>query len=123
MPPDSDGCWPTRVVARARTAARWAEARTGKAQAVAATSAAAHQGALAKRAQLLAPDMPRAANDAVAAAIAGISRGYAHLASAARAEDAARYRAAGAELRRAHADLAHAITTLKVLAYQVQRGG
>ena len=99
------------------------KARTGKAQAVAATSAAAHQGALAKRAQLLAPDMPRAANDAVAAAITGISRGYAHLASAARAEDAARYRAAGAELRRAHADLAHAITTLKVLAYQVQRGG
>ena len=67
--------------------------------------------------------MPRAANDAVAAAIAGISRGYARLSSAAGAEDAARYRAAGAALRRAHADLAHAITTLKVLAYQVQRGG
>ncbi len=100
-----------------------AKARTGKAQAVAAASAAAHQGALARRAKLLAPDMPRAANDAVAAAIAGISRSYARLASAAGAEDAARYRAAGAALRGAHADLAHAITSLKLLAYQVQRGG
>ena len=100
-----------------------AAAKTGKAQGAAAASAAAHQGALAKRAKLLAPDMPRAANDAVAAAVAGISRGYERLSAAARAQDAGRYRAAGAALRRAHADLAHAITTLKVLAYQVQRGG
>ena len=100
-----------------------AAAKTGKAQGVAAASAAAHQAALAKRASLLAPDMPRAANDAVAAAIAGIARGYERLSSAASAENASRYRAAGAALRRAHADLAHAITTLKVLAYQIQRGG
>ncbi|MGZ6644456.1 MAG: serine/threonine-protein kinase, partial [Solirubrobacteraceae bacterium] len=100
-----------------------AAARTGKAQGAAAASAAAHQAALAKRASVLAPDMPRAANDAVAAAIAGIARGYQRLSSAASAENAGRYRAAGAALRRAHADLAHAITTLKLLAYQIQRGG
>jgi hypothetical protein len=98
-------------------------ARTGRGQAAAAASAAAHQAAFAKRAKLLAPDMPRAANDAVVAALAGISRGYARLSSAAGAQDAGRYRAAGAALRSAHADLAHAITNLKLLGYQIQRGG
>ena len=95
---------------------------------VAIFSAAAIAGALGTMPQLasaslLAPDMPRAANDAVAAAIAGIGRGYARLSSAASAENASRYRAAGAALRGAHADLAHAISSLKVLAYQIQRGG
>ena len=66
--------------------------------------------------------MARAANDAVAGAIAGIARGYKNLGAAARKQDAARYRAASAELRRAHADLAHAISALKLLGYNVQRG-
>jgi hypothetical protein len=58
----------------------------------------------------------------VAAAITGIAGGYERLSSAARAQNATRYAAAGRALRRAHADLAHAISALKLLAYQVQRG-
>jgi hypothetical protein len=66
--------------------------------------------------------MARAANDVVVGAIAGIARGYERLATAARAHDATAYRAAGGALRRAHADLAHAITALKLLAFDVKRG-
>ena len=97
-------------------------AATGAAQAPIAASAARAQSALAAQARPLGPDMARAANDAVAGAIAGIARGYKNLGAAARKQDAARYRAASAELRRAHADLAHAISALKLLGYNVQRG-
>jgi hypothetical protein len=66
--------------------------------------------------------MARTANDAMAGAVAAIARGYERLAAAARAQDAGRYRAAGGALRRAHADLAHTLSALKLLAYDVQRG-
>jgi hypothetical protein len=97
-------------------------AATGAAQAPVAASAARAQAALAAQARQLGPDMARSANDAVTGAIAGIARGYKNLGAAARKQDAARYRAAGAQLRRAHADLAHAITALKLLGYKVERG-
>jgi hypothetical protein len=87
-----------------------------------AASAARAQAGFAQRADRLRPDTARAANDALVDALTQISRGYRELARAARAQDAVRYRAAGAVLRLAHADLAHAITDLKLLAYQVQRG-
>jgi hypothetical protein len=99
-----------------------ARAATGRAQAAVAASAARAQSAFAQRADRFRPDTARAANDALVDALTRISRGYRALAGAARTQDAARYRAAGAVLRRAHADLAHAITDLKLLAYQVQRG-
>jgi hypothetical protein len=99
-----------------------ARAATGRAQGAVAASAARAQAALAAQARQLRPDMARAANDAVAAAIAAIARGYGRLATAARAQDAGRYRAADGALRRAHADLAHAISALKLLGYKVQRG-
>jgi Protein kinase domain len=99
-----------------------ARAATGRAQAAVAASAARAQAAFARQARRFSPDMARAANDALAAALADISRGYARLAGAARAQDAGRYRAAGAALRRAHVELAHTITALKLLAYRVQRG-
>jgi serine/threonine-protein kinase len=98
-------------------------AATGAEQSAVATSAARAQAALAVRARQPNPGMARAANDAVAGAIAGIARGYRDLGAAARTQDAGRYRAAGAALRRAHGDLAHAITALKLLGYEVQRGG
>jgi hypothetical protein len=99
-----------------------ASAATGRAQGAVAAFAARAQAALAAQARRLRPDMARSANDAVAAAIAAIGRGYARLATAARAQDAGRYRAADGALRRAHADLAHAISALKLLGYKVQRG-
>jgi hypothetical protein len=109
---------------RRETADRRALARaaSGRAQATVAASAARAQAAFAQQARQFRPDMARAANDALAGALTDISRGYARLAGAARAQDAGRYRAAGAALRRAHVDLAHTITALKLLAYQVQRG-
>jgi hypothetical protein len=99
-----------------------ARAATGRAQAAVAASAARAQAAFAQQASRFRPDMARAANDGLAGALTDISRGYARLAGAARAQDAGRYRAAGAALRRAHVDLAHTITALKLLAYRVQRG-
>jgi hypothetical protein len=87
-----------------------------------AESAARAQAALAARLRQSSPDMARAANDAAAGAIAAIARDYKNLATAARTQDAGRYRAAGAALRLAHADLAHAISALKLLGYKVQRG-
>ena len=87
-----------------------------------AASAARAQAELAAQARQLQPDMARAANDAVASAIAAIGRGYKNLGTAARTQDAGGYRAAGAALRRTHADLAHAISALKLLGYNVQRG-
>jgi hypothetical protein len=99
-----------------------ARAATGSAQGAVAASAARAQATLAARARQLRPDMARTANDAVIGAIAGIARGYERLATAARAQDAAAYRAAGGALRKAHADLAHTISALKLLAYDVKRG-
>ena len=66
---------------------------------------------------------PRAANDAVAGAIAGIARGYKRLGAArAHAGRGPRIAPPAPTLRRAHADLAHAISALKLLGYKVQRG-
>jgi hypothetical protein len=97
-------------------------AASGAAQGSVAESAARAQAALAAQARRLRPDTARAANDAVAGAIAAIARGYESLGTAARTQDAGRYRAAGAALRRAHADLAHAISAMKLLGYKIQRG-
>jgi protein kinase-like protein len=99
-----------------------ARAKTPRAQAAAAASASRAQAAFADRAGTLRPDLARAANDELIASLTAISRDYARLASAARAGDRARYRAAASGLRKAHADLAHTITALKLLAYDVQRG-
>jgi serine/threonine-protein kinase len=99
-----------------------ARAATSRDQATAAAAASRAQGDLAARARQLRPEMGRAANDAVAAALAKLARGYRLLATAARRHDAEGYRAASRLLRGAHADLADAIGALKLLGYDVQGG-
>jgi serine/threonine-protein kinase len=108
--------------ARRDGADRRALARSGNSttQAAAAAAASRAQAALAKRARdLPAPQAATAANEAVAAAIAGTATGYKRLAAASRAHDAAAYRRAGAALRRADARLAAATGALGLLGYRV----
>ena len=76
------------------TAARWRAPRPARRRRRRGLRRAAPRPRWPRRRARWAPTWPRAANDAVAAAIAGIARGYKHLGAAARKQDAARYRAA-----------------------------
>jgi serine/threonine-protein kinase len=97
-----------------------ARAGTSATQAAAAARASRAQAALAKRARdLPAPQAAGAANEAVAAAIAGAATGYKRLAAAARAHDAAAYRRAGGALRRAQERLTASTGALELLGYRV----
>jgi protein kinase-like protein len=97
-----------------------ARAGTSATQAAAAARASRAQAALAKRARdLPAPQAAGAANEAVAAAIAGSATGYKRIAAAARAHDAAAYRRAGGALRRAQERLTATTGALELLGYRV----